>query len=113
MSTARLPSSAVVLAAFALAVLAGPGIGPAQAEKIVARPVSHVSKDSLKRSCASAGGDYGEFGEDYWCQKGNNTVACNKRKCTGVSSAGALSPTWPLTSPPDLHRLQSLPEGVK
>ena len=70
MSTAGLPSFAAALAAFSLAVLAGPGSGPAQAEKIVARPVSHVSKDSLKQSCASAGGEYGEFGEDYWGQKG-------------------------------------------
>ena len=113
MSTARLSSTCIVLAAFSLAVLAGPGNGPAKAEKFVARPVSHVSKDSLKKSCASEGGEYAEFGEDYWCQKGNNTVACNKQKCTGVSSAGALSPTRPLTSLPDLHRFKSLPEDVK
>lgn len=112
MSTARLPSSAVVLAAFALAVLAGPGSGPAQAEKIVARPVSHVSKDSLKRSCASAGGEYDEFGEDYWCQKGNNVVACNQRKCTGTSTADARSPARSWTSPADLQRLPSLREEV-
>ena len=113
MSTARLPSFAAALAAFSLAALVGPGSGPAQAEKIVARPVSHVSKDSLKQSCASAGGEYGEFGEDYWGQKGNDVVACNQRKCTGTCTADARPPAQPWTSPADVQRLPSLGEEVE